>query len=73
MDYRGSDSYQIKGKHNTQGYGNPRRDYGSIGLFMDLMGRDEYIGNGRNESYWIIDSKWGIGMDVDFWPADSIR
>ncbi|MFH1893350.1 MAG: hypothetical protein ABIK83_11805 [Candidatus Zixiibacteriota bacterium] len=73
VDYRGNDSYQIKGKHNTQGYGNPRRDYGSIGLFMDLAGRDEYIGNGRDESYWIIDSKWGIGMDVDFWPTDSIR
>ena len=71
VDYRGDDSYQIKGRHNTQGYGNPRRDYGSIGLFMDLMGSDEYIGNGSDNSFWIINSKWGIGMDVDFWKSDS--
>jgi hypothetical protein len=72
VDYLGDDSYQIKGCQNTQGYGNPRRDYGSIGLFMDLMGKDEYIGNGSNNDYWIIDSKWGIGMDIDFWKVDSI-
>ena len=67
IDYLGNDSYEIKRTHNTQGYGNPRRDYGSIGLFMDLSGEDHYIGNGQNDFYWIIDSKWGIGMDLDFW------
>ncbi len=72
VDYRGNDSYQTKSRRNTQGYGNPRRDYGSIGVFMDLMGKDEYIGNGSNNNYWIIDSKWGIGMDVDYWQADSV-
>lgn len=71
VDYRGNDFYQIKGRHNSQGYGNPRRDYGSIGLHMDLKGTDEYIGNGKDSSYWIIESKWGVGMDVDYWPADS--
>lgn len=71
VDYRGDDSYQIKGRHNTQGYGNPRRDYGSIGLFMDLMGKDEYIGNGADSTIWIIDSKWGIGVDFDYWNIDS--
>ncbi len=71
VDYRGDDSYQIKGRHNSQGYGNPRRDYGSIGLLMDLMGRDEYIGNGADQSIWIIDSKWGIGVDLDYWSIDS--
>jgi hypothetical protein len=71
VDYRGNDSYQIKGLHNSQGYGNPRRDYGSVGLFMDLMGKDEYIGNGADSSIWIINSKWGTGVDFDFWEADS--
>jgi hypothetical protein len=73
VDYRGNDSYQIKGLHNSQGYGNPRRDYGSVGLFMDLMGKDEYIGNGADSSIWIINSKWGIGVDSDFWEADSVE
>jgi len=74
IDYAGNDSYQIKGKHNTQGYGNPRRDYGSIGLFLDLMGQDEYIGNGSDNAYWIINSRWGIGVDRDYWPKpDSLK
>lgn len=68
IDYLGNDNYQIKGKHNTQGYGNPRRDYGSLGIFLDLMGKDEYIGNGSDTAYWIINSKWGVGVDRDFWP-----
>ncbi len=67
IDYEGSDNYQIRGRGNTQGYGNPRRDYGSIGVFMDLMGEDYYIGNGSNNKYWIGDSKWGVGMDIEFW------
>jgi hypothetical protein len=71
VDYRGDDSYQIKGRHNSQGYGNPRRDYGSIGLMMDLGGTDEYIGNGEDGGIWIIDSKWGIGVDLDHWGIDS--
>ncbi len=71
IDYRGNDSYEIKRTHNTQGYGNPRRDYGSIGLFMDLMGEDNYIGNGTNNRYWIIKSKWGIGMDLDWWEVND--
>lgn len=72
-DYRGDDTYQVRVASNTQGYGNPRRDYGSIGLLMDLMGKDSYIGNGSNQSYWMNDSKWGIGMDVDFWSPDTSR
>ncbi len=68
IDYLGNDNYQIKGRHNTQGYGNPRRDYGSLGIFLDLMGEDEYIGNGSDTAYWIINSKWGVGVDRDFWP-----
>ncbi len=71
IDYLGDDSYEIKRKHNTQGYGNPRRDYGSIGLFLDLMGQDDYIGNGSNNYYWIIDSKWGIGVDRQYWEEDD--
>ena len=36
IDERGNDSYSVISHLNTQGYGNPRREYGSIGLFLDL-------------------------------------
>jgi len=71
IDYLGDDSYEIKSTLNTQGYGNPRRDYGSIGLFLDLMGEDTYVGNGRDNYYWINDSKWGIGVDREYWEEEE--
>ena len=72
IDNEGDDRYFVKNPLNTQGYGNPRRDFGSIGLFIDLGGLDQYAGNGRDDYYWRTDSKWGGGMDVDSKPADSL-
>jgi len=66
IDESGEDGYLVKRTHNTQGYGNPRREYGSIGLFLDLSGEDRYDGNGADNSYWIIPSKWGAGVDLEF-------
>ncbi len=63
VDLLGEDRYYVMRTHNTQGYGNPRRDFGSIGIFMDLSGSDRYDGNGDNQLIWNIDSKWGIGVD----------
>ncbi|UCD93468.1 MAG: hypothetical protein JSU69_06755, partial [Candidatus Zixiibacteriota bacterium] len=71
IDDRGDDAYYVMKTHNTQGYGNPRRDFGSIGLFLDLSGADKYDGNGSDNSYWKTDSKWGGGMDIDFIRPDS--
>ncbi len=65
IDNEGDDRYFIKNPKNTQGYGNPRRDFGSIGLFIDLGGNDQYRGNGRNNYYWQTDSKWGGGVDLE--------
>jgi hypothetical protein len=65
IDQAGDDGYLVKRTHNTQGYGNPRREYGSIGLFLDLSGKDHYDGNGHDNSYWIIPSKWGAGVDLE--------
>jgi len=63
-DLIGNDRYYVIGKHNTQGYGNPRRDYGSIGIFLDLDGDDRYDGNGSNNRFWTVPgSKWGRGLD----------
>ncbi|MFH2055257.1 MAG: hypothetical protein ABIJ61_04810 [bacterium] len=65
IDLAGNDGHMARVKGNTHGYGNPRRDYGSIGLFLDLGGNDDYRGYGANNSYWVTDSKWGIGGDLE--------
>ena len=71
IDNEGDDRYFVKNQKNSQGYGNPRRDFGSIGLFIDLKGTDQYNGNGRNDYYWMTESKWGGGMDVEFILPDT--
>lgn len=71
IDIEGDDRYFIKNKKNSQGYGNPRREFGSIGLFIDLGGVDQYAGNGTDNSYWRTNSKWGGGMDIEMVPTDS--
>jgi len=65
FDATGDDRYYVKSNLNTQGYGNPRRDYGSIGLFLDGGGVDRYDGPGADSTWWRLDSKWGIGIDFD--------
>jgi hypothetical protein len=71
IDNSGDDRYFVKSTTNTQGYGNPRRDFGSIGLFIDLGGSDQYSGNGRDNFYWKTDSRWGGGMDIEMEPPDT--
>jgi hypothetical protein len=68
IDDRGDDAYYIIRKNNTQGFGDSRRDFGSLGLFLDLGGTDRYDGNGADNSYWKTPSRWGGGMDIDFIP-----
>lgn len=63
IDEEGNDGYYVEKTHNTQGYGNPRRDYGSVGIFLDLSGNDHYDGNGKDSTWWTIPSKWGVGID----------
>lgn len=65
FDAMGDDRYYVKSLKNTQGYGNPRRDYGSIGLFLDGGGTDRYDGPGQDSTWWRVSSKWGIGIDFD--------
>jgi hypothetical protein len=63
VDEEGDDGYYVEKKNNTQGYGNPRRDYGSVGVFLDLAGKDQYDGNGKDSTWWSVPSKWGVGVD----------
>ena len=62
-DVRGKDVYIVRSDKNTQGYGNPRRDYGSIGIFLDLGGQDGYSGGKGRDGLWWTYSKWGAGID----------
>ena len=71
IDSRGDDAYYVLHTHNTQGYGNPRRDFGSMGLFLDLGGNDQYRGNGLENSYWKTPSKWGGGFDREYIVVDT--
>lgn len=67
IDGGGDDGYYVVSNLNTQGYGNPRREYGSIGLFLDLGGRDRYDppGRGAEGAIWLSTGKWGVGVDAD--------
>lgn len=63
IDRSGRDGYLNKEPGNTRGYGNLRREYGSIGLFTDGSGDDFYSVGGldstiSNKSYW------GEGLDL---------
>jgi hypothetical protein len=71
IDCEGDDRYFVKNPKNTQGFGDSRRDYGSIGLFIDLGGSDQYLGNGRDNYYWQTSSRWGGGMDIEMKPVDT--
>ncbi|MCX6829255.1 MAG: hypothetical protein NT002_08250 [candidate division Zixibacteria bacterium] len=72
IDDRGDDAYYVMRKNNTQGFGDARRDFGSMGLFLDLSGSDRYDGNGADRNYWQSPSKWGGGMDWEFVKPDSM-
>lgn len=70
LDCDGDDRYLARVAESTQGYGNPRRDFGSIGLLYDLFGEDQYLGLGKENSFWRSQSRWGGGMDVS-WPGQG--
>jgi HEAT repeat protein len=62
-DADGTDSYSSKNMTNVNGYGDYRRDFGSIGIHIDGRGRDFYSAAGENESLW-ESGKYGIGIDI---------
>jgi hypothetical protein len=64
IDGTGDDSY-ICGSFNSQGSGryNHVRETGSIGLLMDLEGKDFYTGKGEDNLLW-HQGKYGGGIDL---------
>jgi hypothetical protein len=71
MDLAGSDRYFAGNPGFAQGAGDPRRGFGSIGLFVDLGGLDTYHGPGRDNSFWKAARYWGGGMDIELNPPDT--
>jgi hypothetical protein len=63
VDELGDDTYAVKKQHNTQGYGDFRREYGSIGVLLDLSGEDCYT-SGKDGEFW---EKGRYGISID-WP-----
>ncbi|HSG99326.1 MAG TPA: hypothetical protein VLB27_04710, partial [candidate division Zixibacteria bacterium] len=74
-DLAGADRYHISDPANTHGYGNPRREFGSLGLMLDLEGADRYDGHGADNSLWFGDGLWGGGLDCDWreWFPEWVR
>ncbi len=62
-DADGNDSYSAMTTRNVNGYGNYRREFGSIGIQIDERGSDFYGPVGENESIW-GSSKYGLGIDM---------
>jgi len=64
LDDAGDDAYSVRNPDNTNGYGNHRRDYGSVGLHIDCGGTDSYAGRGADGAWW-VGSDRGIGIDFN--------
>ena len=62
-DADGVDAYSSKNKVNVNGYGDYRREFGSIGLQLDMTGSDFYSARGKNDAVW-ESGRYGLGMDV---------
>lgn len=62
IDESGTDGYLVKDPRNTRGYGNPRREYGSIGILVDGSG-DDYYSQPGYDSTMINSSTWGTSID----------
>ncbi len=67
IDESGRDGYLNKEPGNTRGYGNSRREYGSLGIFLDASGEDFYSVAGM-DSVISNSSMWGV-MD-DYYLKD---
>ena len=62
-DADGMDSYSVKNTVNVNGYGNYRREFGSVGVHIDARGSDYYSARGGDRSLW-ESGKYGLGIDI---------
>ena len=61
IDEKGRDGYLNKEPGNSRGYGNSRREYGSLGIFLDASGDDFY--SQMSDSVISNTSMWGVMND----------
>lgn len=70
IDGGGEDGYLAR-RDNTLGYSDLRREYGMIGIFLDLERKDFYgTSRGGNDSIW-TGSYYGVGFDGEIRPIDT--
>ena len=70
IDVQGNDGYLAK-THNTMGYSDTRRDYGMVGIFLDLGGKDWYGSPwGANNTGW-THSTYGVGIDGSYFTKSK--
>lgn len=72
IDGNGNDRYEGDFPKNY-GYGEPSRDSGSIGVFLDLAGKDIYPSGKKDDSTWQSGS-FGVGADInsDYTPKTPV-
>lgn len=69
IDAGGDDGYLAR-VDNTLGYSDLRRDYGMVGIFLDLDGKDFYgTSRGGNDSLW-LGSTYAAGLDAQLRPEE---
>lgn len=71
IDEEGRDGYLNKESFNTRGYGNPRREFGSLGIFADYEGIDYYSIIGKDSTF-NIGSYWGVMIDYPYMKESVI-
>lgn len=67
IDESGRDGYLNKEPGNSRGYGNSRREFGSLGIFLDASGEDFYSLGGMDS---VINNNSMWGMMTDFYLQD---
>jgi HEAT repeat protein len=65
VDLAGSDAVSVRNPSTSQGYGNWRRNYGSVGVLLNVGGIDRYLGGSAGEDkLWQV-GEHGVGVDSD--------
>jgi len=70
IDESGRDGYLNKEPGNSRGYGNSRREFGSLGIFLDASGEDFYSVGGMDSSL-SNSSMWGVFNDYYQMPEKT--
>ena len=67
VDLSGADGYLALNGRSSQAYGNPRRETQSLGVQVDLAGRDVRAPHGTDAGVWTGTAR-GVGLDA---PAEG--